>query len=46
MHVLKLMLFWIQNAKDDFIEYKCLCYNKNYQKDVWWKFNEDICQYI
>ena len=22
--------------KDDLIEYKCLCYNKYYQK-VWWK---------
>ena len=33
------------NVKADLIEYKCLCWNKNYQK----KFNknfDDICQYI
>ena len=25
------------NVKDDLILYKCLCYNKNYQKKVSWK---------
>ena len=29
------------NFKDDFIEYKCLCCNKNYQQ-VWWKVKEQF----
>ena len=34
-----------KNFKDDLIEYKCLCCNRNYQKKVWWKLKEEIDQY-
>ena len=33
------------NFKDDLIEYKCLCCNKNYPQ-VWWKIKEMIFKYI